>query len=596
MKNKIWIILILLSAIGFSLYLRIALPYDQVFTPEWTKFTSVDAYWQMDYVDKVAPVFNEYLFKMFEVPLFVWLISGTAWMLGWGSPSQSLIDTVGTYFPAVLGTLTIIPVYFIGRELFSKGAGIFAAILIAVLPGEWLGRSLLGFTDHHVAAVLFSTIMMLFLILAINNHQKRRYIYSVLCVVFAYMLFFTEGSGIYFVGMLLFYFLIVNVSDIFYKRLNSGKILAFVLLFMMGSMMVYLAFDDISRQITLFVMGNTPMTTMEMRPILFPGSTFTPMVLWGNFGYIVLLFPLMLGLLIYKTARSGNYNWILLVVWSIAMLVLMLQFRRFAYYFAINASLITGWFIWYVWDKLERKYYIPAIMAVALLVSMTILPNAQNAIATARSHTFAPSDAWMETLDWIEENTPEDSLIISWWDYGYWIKREANRTAYVNPSQNPIPVKNVASMFLDGPIVEGDYLILDNTVTTGKIWAVAIWADRSPTDYADYYKIISSNKTQFVRLYYPAYYESLAVRLYNFDGKAVTPTQSTVITANGNIVTTMDILPTYAKAVAADGTIVGTQPFESPVPLEAVEGFVLVYESEIGVGGISEVKVFRYGK
>ncbi len=594
MKNNIWIILILLSAVGFSLYLRIVLPYDQVFTPEWVKFTSVDAYWQMDFVDRIAPVFNEYLFKMFEVPFFVWLISGTAWMLGWGSPSQSLIDTVGAYFPAILGSLTIIPVYFIGRELFSKGAGVFAAILIAVLPGEWLGRSILGFTDHHVAAVLFSTTMMLFLILAINNFQKRRYIYGLLSGLFGVMLYLTEGSGLVFGVLLTFSLFIITVNDLLKGRINIKAILVFGIVSLFGWAFIYSNFASLAHQIGGFAMGNTPLTTLEMRPILFPVGNFTPMIVWGNFGFIVLLFPGMITLLIYKTAKSGNYNWILFVVWTIAMLVLMFQFRRFAYYFAINATLITGWFIWYVWDKLERKYYIPAIMVTFFFIAMTVIPNAQNAMATAKTPNFAPSDAWMETLDWIEENTEEDSLIVSWWDYGYWIKREANRDAYVNPSQDPGPVKNVASMFFDGDIVEGDYLILDNAVTTGKLWAVAIWADKAPTDYADYYKIITGNKTQFVRLYYPAYYESLAARLYNFDGKAVIPTQSTAITAKGNIVATMDILPTYAEAVAAGGRIVGTQPFESPVPLEAVEGFELVYESEIGISGVSEVKVFRY--
>ncbi len=29
--------------------------------------------------------------------------------------------------------------------------------------------------------------------------------------------------------------------------------------------------------------------------------------------------------------------------------------------------------------------------------------------------------AWLDTLEWIKNNTPEDSVIISWWDYGYWI-------------------------------------------------------------------------------------------------------------------------------------------------------------------------------
>ena len=29
--------------------------------------------------------------------------------------------------------------------------------------------------------------------------------------------------------------------------------------------------------------------------------------------------------------------------------------------------------------------------------------------------------AWLDTLEWIKNNTPSDSVIISWWDYGYWL-------------------------------------------------------------------------------------------------------------------------------------------------------------------------------
>jgi len=29
--------------------------------------------------------------------------------------------------------------------------------------------------------------------------------------------------------------------------------------------------------------------------------------------------------------------------------------------------------------------------------------------------------AWLDTLEWIRNNTPRDSVIISWWDYGYWL-------------------------------------------------------------------------------------------------------------------------------------------------------------------------------
>ena len=37
------------------------------------------------------------------------------------------------------------------------------------------------------------------------------------------------------------------------------------------------------------------------------------------------------------------------------------------------------------------------------------------------------NDAWKIALEWIRENTPEDAIIVSWWDYGYWITVNTNR-------------------------------------------------------------------------------------------------------------------------------------------------------------------------
>jgi len=41
---------------------------------------------------------------------FDYLIAGTAWLIGLGSPTQHTVDVVGVYFPPVLGALTVIPV------------------------------------------------------------------------------------------------------------------------------------------------------------------------------------------------------------------------------------------------------------------------------------------------------------------------------------------------------------------------------------------------------------------------------------------------------------------------------------------------------
>ncbi|WP_316242980.1 STT3 domain-containing protein, partial [Methanosarcina mazei] len=84
-----------------------------------------------------------------------------------------LINTVGAYFPAVLGALTVIPVYYIGKYLGGRKTGILAAVFIAFAPGQFLSRSLIGFTDHHVAESLFSTFFMMFFMLAIITAKKK---------------------------------------------------------------------------------------------------------------------------------------------------------------------------------------------------------------------------------------------------------------------------------------------------------------------------------------------------------------------------------------------------------------------------------------
>ncbi len=44
------------------------------------------------------------------------------------------------------------------------------------------------------------------------------------------------------------------------------------------------------------------------------------------------------------------------------------------------------------------------------------------------------NDAWKLALSYVREETPPDSVIVSWWDYGYWIGVLANRTTVVDGS------------------------------------------------------------------------------------------------------------------------------------------------------------------
>jgi len=63
-----------------------------------------------------------------------------------------------------------------------------------------------------------------------------------------------------------------------------------------------------------------------------------------------------------------------------------------------------------------------------------------------------PSNDWLETLEWIKNNTPEDAIIASWWDYGYWITTISERTTFIdNSTIIDSRIKHMAKIFLSSP-------------------------------------------------------------------------------------------------------------------------------------------------
>ncbi len=177
-------------AIGvLGLYLRTGPPHDAVFTALGVKYTGIDAYYHMRLVDFMSvnfpwlPVIDPYLSYPIDHGLvgthfFDWLIGLVVWIAGAGAASPQTVDLVGVYFPAVLGSLVVIPVYFIGRELFNRWVGLIAALLAVTIPSEFLGRSALGFTDYHVLETVLTTTAIMFLLFAFKRGRASSYSFS----------------------------------------------------------------------------------------------------------------------------------------------------------------------------------------------------------------------------------------------------------------------------------------------------------------------------------------------------------------------------------------------------------------------------------
>jgi dolichyl-diphosphooligosaccharide--protein glycosyltransferase len=275
--------------------------------------------------------------------------------------------------------------------------------------------------------------------------------------------------------------------------------------------------------------------------------------------------------------------------------------------------------------------HISMALAVIVIFFIVFFPNIRLANATARQPLFAPSDAWISSLFWLKENTPEpfgdpdyyyqlyeppplgesykypESAhgVTAWWDYGYWITRIAHRIPTANPGQSPSPVINTTKLLLSQnedssqeiiTELDSSYIIIDYDTVIDKFYAIAVWAGREINEFSDVYYRQQENRLVRIVLRYPEYYRSLVIRLYNFDGEAVTTPSPIVISYQEKVsqdgepyklITSAEAYTSYEEARAfvssqqsANYKIVSGDPFVSPVPLEALEHYKLIHSSD----------------
>ena len=55
-----------------------------------------------------------------------------------------------------------------------------------------------------------------------------------------------------------------------------------------------------------------------------------------------------------------------------------------------------------------------------------------------------PVSAWLNAIDWLKANVPSNNVVVSWWDYGFWLTYLGNVTTLNdNTTENTTQIENV---------------------------------------------------------------------------------------------------------------------------------------------------------
>jgi dolichyl-phosphooligosaccharide-protein glycotransferase len=117
--------------------------------------------------------------------------------------------------------------------------------------------------------------------------------------------------------------------------------------------------------------------------------------------------------------------------------------------FAIAFGIAIGWLyhaisslILSTMDNDDRPWIVQSIVAALLLLIVFNPAAAYSPLKTADavSNQQAPgmNDAWWSAMTVLREQTPQDTIVTSWWDYGHWFRNIGNRSVtFDGGSQNP---------------------------------------------------------------------------------------------------------------------------------------------------------------
>ncbi|MFW9875774.1 MAG: STT3 domain-containing protein, partial [Candidatus Thorarchaeota archaeon] len=415
------------------------------------------------------------------------------------------------FFPAVMGGITVLVVYFLGKEILDRGTGLIAAFFLAFNPG-YMQRTMAGFFDNETIGVFASLLTFLFLLKGIRTgrlvysilsglslgylslswggYQFVFLIIPILCIVLILIEKYNENILISYavvegVGLLIFSLYTGFNYDALFSDLETGGIFLFTIILIIFHMVqtkkaehpsLYKSILNVAKWgfIPVLLIGAL---TLWIAPGLLPfgfGSKFQTILNplfrdqvslvasvaeqmpspWSVFYYNTLIPLVLTPLGVYFCFKVLNAPEIFLIAFVILMFYFTGSMIRIILIFSPAVSLmgayglvsvlkIFGSFLGQRRGGISRKRKrqlksqvgnseILAIFLIVGFLGVAQIVHASDISIDQFSYSqISPAGVihdWEETLMWMRSNLEGTDVVVSWWDYGYWITPIGNVT------------------------------------------------------------------------------------------------------------------------------------------------------------------------
>jgi len=296
------------------------------------------------------------------------------------------------------------------------------------------------------------------------------------------------------------------------------------------------------------------------------------------------------------------------------------------------------------------------IISALLIFGLLILPALSTSLILAH-YVSGPDSDWMTSTAWLENNTPSPGMelyekyvqpasgqyaypdaaygIMSWWDFGHLIETIGHRIPNANPFQQGIGsvtkgIPGSSPFFLAENETEGErvlaaldpnrspyrntkYVMIDRDMAIGKFHAMAAWSNIPSSDYSAVVYQPQGDQLRPVQIWREPYFKSMTARMYFFDGTQVAGGEGVglayrgmqlesgaavpVLTESPKITRNDSEMQSFINNSRGQGNkveIAAMNPSDAAFPLEALQHYRLVHESDTSLMAGNQVKTFEH--